>query len=56
MAQEGTNLPSSEKPGGVFVLGTSQLMDAPKEKVWQILKDFPSYKEWYNTNYHLSGK
>ncbi|KAF7326643.1 hypothetical protein MVEN_02601400 [Mycena venus] len=31
---------------GVFTVADSILIDAPREKVWQILLDFPSYKEW----------
>ncbi|KAJ6478609.1 hypothetical protein C8R47DRAFT_638870 [Mycena vitilis] len=31
---------------GVFTVADSILIDAPREKVWQILLDFGSYKEW----------
>ncbi|KAJ7146090.1 hypothetical protein C8R44DRAFT_863899 [Mycena epipterygia] len=31
---------------GVFTVADSILIDAPPEKVWQILLDFGSYKEW----------
>ncbi|KAG9217888.1 hypothetical protein PLEOSDRAFT_1079220 [Pleurotus ostreatus PC15] len=31
---------------GVFAVSASSIIDAPREKVWGILTDFPSYKEW----------
>ncbi|KAF7339813.1 hypothetical protein MVEN_01897800 [Mycena venus] len=31
---------------GVFSVGDSVLINAPREKVWKILLDFPSYEEW----------
>ncbi|KAJ6578884.1 hypothetical protein DFH09DRAFT_1148575 [Mycena vulgaris] len=31
---------------GVFTVADSILIDAPREKVWEILLDFGSYKEW----------
>ncbi|KAF8154106.1 hypothetical protein B0H34DRAFT_720351 [Crassisporium funariophilum] len=31
---------------GVFSVSSSSLIDAPREKVWSIMLDFPSYKEW----------
>ncbi|KAJ7756237.1 hypothetical protein B0H16DRAFT_1674773 [Mycena metata] len=31
---------------GVFTTAGSILIDAPREKVWQVLLDFGSYKEW----------
>ncbi|KAJ7701585.1 hypothetical protein B0H17DRAFT_1045902 [Mycena rosella] len=31
---------------GVFTVAESILIDAPREKVWEILLDFGSYKEW----------
>ncbi|KAJ6554587.1 hypothetical protein B0H19DRAFT_1154150 [Mycena capillaripes] len=31
---------------GVFTVADSILIDAPREKVWQVLLDFGSYKEW----------
>ncbi|KAJ7357171.1 hypothetical protein DFH08DRAFT_954459 [Mycena albidolilacea] len=31
---------------GVFSVGASILIDAPREKVWQILIDLPSYGKW----------
>ncbi|KAJ7146121.1 hypothetical protein C8R44DRAFT_756637 [Mycena epipterygia] len=31
---------------GVFTVADSILIDAPPEKVWKILLDFGSYKEW----------
>ncbi|KAF8213264.1 hypothetical protein K438DRAFT_1803682 [Mycena galopus ATCC 62051] len=31
---------------GVFSVGASILIDAPREKVWQILLDLPSYGKW----------
>ena len=30
----------------VFVIRSSISIDAPKQKVWDILLDFASYKEW----------
>ncbi|KAF7357650.1 hypothetical protein MSAN_01361600 [Mycena sanguinolenta] len=34
------------RPSGVFSVGESVLIDAPREKVWQILMDLPSYGKW----------
>ncbi|KAG6857014.1 hypothetical protein H0H87_010686 [Tephrocybe sp. NHM501043] len=31
---------------GVFFVSSSILIDAPRDKVWSIMLDFPSYKEW----------
>ncbi|KAJ6463425.1 hypothetical protein C8R45DRAFT_911602 [Mycena sanguinolenta] len=31
---------------GVFTVADSILIDAPREKVWEILLDFKGYKEW----------
>ncbi|KAG5644274.1 hypothetical protein DXG03_008759 [Asterophora parasitica] len=31
---------------GVFMVSSSILIDAPREKVWSVMLDFPSYKEW----------
>ncbi|KAG6836981.1 hypothetical protein H0H93_016934 [Arthromyces matolae] len=31
---------------GVFSVSSSILIDAPPEKVWSIILDFPSYEEW----------
>ncbi|KAJ7629989.1 hypothetical protein DFH06DRAFT_1224539 [Mycena polygramma] len=31
---------------GVFTVADSILIDAPRDKVWQVLLDFGSYKEW----------
>jgi len=31
---------------GVMVVSTSILIDAPIDKVWSVLTDFPSYREW----------
>ncbi|KAJ7270741.1 hypothetical protein B0H12DRAFT_1093639 [Mycena haematopus] len=31
---------------GVFTVADSILIDAPREKVWEILLDFGTYKEW----------
>ena len=31
---------------GVFSVSASCTVDAPLEKVWSILLDFPSYKKW----------
>ncbi|KAJ3503009.1 hypothetical protein NLJ89_g8626 [Agrocybe chaxingu] len=45
MADNNTHLP----PLGsdfVFTVSSSALIDAPREKVWSILLDFSSYKEW----------
>lgn len=33
-------------PAGVFSVGASSLIDAPIDKVWNILLDFQSYSEW----------
>jgi len=40
-----SNLPSLDFKG-VFSVGTSITIDAPIEKVWSILLDFPCYHEW----------
>lgn len=37
---------SQPSSSGVFSVYASSLIDAPVEKVWSILLDFPSYKEW----------
>ena|ERR1700722_15308968 len=31
----------------VFAVSTSTIIDAPREKVWTVLMDFPSYNQWY---------
>jgi uncharacterized protein YndB with AHSA1/START domain len=31
---------------GIFNVGTSIQINAPREKVWDILTDFKGYKEW----------
>ncbi|KII90105.1 hypothetical protein PLICRDRAFT_40307 [Plicaturopsis crispa FD-325 SS-3] len=31
---------------GVFAVQATALIDAPREKVWSVLLDFPSYTEW----------
>lgn len=31
---------------GVFAVQASTLIDAPVDKIWEILLDFPSYPEW----------
>lgn len=41
-----SNLPPPSS-NGVFSVSASILIDAPREKVWQILLDFPKYREWY---------
>ncbi|KAL1679425.1 hypothetical protein EV122DRAFT_209991 [Schizophyllum commune] len=45
MASSREYLPPSVKDG-VFAASASCVIDAPREKVWQILCDFPKYKEW----------
>ncbi|KAG6836980.1 hypothetical protein H0H93_016933 [Arthromyces matolae] len=40
-----TNLPPLAE-NGVFSVSSSISIDAPREKVWSIMLDFPSYKEW----------
>jgi uncharacterized protein YndB with AHSA1/START domain len=32
---------------GVFSVSATTVIDAPIEKVWGVLIDFPSYHEWY---------
>ncbi|KAJ6466375.1 hypothetical protein C8R45DRAFT_1021477 [Mycena sanguinolenta] len=34
------------RSSGVFSVGESVRIDAPREKVWQILMDLPSYGQW----------
>lgn len=41
----GTGMPPLSS-SGVFTVADSILIDAPPEKVWKILLDFGSYKEW----------
>lgn len=31
---------------GIFSVSASVVIDAPRDKVWEIITDFPSYKEW----------
>jgi hypothetical protein len=31
---------------GVLAVTATTIIDAPIEKVWSILLDFPSYREW----------
>jgi len=45
MSAPNSNLPPLAE-NGVFSVSSSILIDAPIEKVWSILLDFPSYKEW----------
>ncbi|KAF8064045.1 hypothetical protein FPV67DRAFT_199419 [Lyophyllum atratum] len=40
-----SNLPPLVE-NGVFSVSSSILIDAPLEKVWSIMMDFPTYKEW----------
>ena len=35
---------------GVFSVAASSSIDAPLEKVWSIMLDFPSYKKWQEFN------
>lgn len=32
---------------GVLTVTASSIIDAPIEKVWEVLLDFSSYPEWY---------
>ncbi|CCM06020.1 uncharacterized protein FIBRA_08264 [Fibroporia radiculosa] len=41
-----SNLPPA-LPGGVLVLSSSAVIDAPIEKVWDLLLNFHTYSEWY---------
>ena len=34
------------RSSGVFSVSASSSIDAPLEKVWKILLDFPSYEKW----------
>ncbi|KAG5637081.1 hypothetical protein H0H81_005813 [Sphagnurus paluster] len=45
MSASSSNLPPLTE-NGVFSVSSSIMIDAPIEKVWQIMLDFPSYKEW----------
>ena len=38
---------------GVFSVSASSSIDAPLEKVWSILLDFPSYKKWQEFNVYF---
>jgi hypothetical protein len=38
------------RSNGVFSVSASCSIDAPLEKVWSILLDFPSYKKWQEFN------
>ena len=38
------------RSNGVFSVSSSCSIDAPLEKVWSILLDFPSYKKWQGFN------
>ena len=35
----------------VFIIRSSINISAPKQKVWDILLDFPSYGEWCDTQH-----
>lgn len=41
------------RSSGVFSVSASISIDAPLEKVWTILLDFPSYKKWQEFNASL---
>jgi len=42
------DLPSLEiATSSVFAIRSSISIDAPKQKVWDVLLDFASYKEWH---------
>ncbi|KAI0272636.1 hypothetical protein BC834DRAFT_966632 [Gloeopeniophorella convolvens] len=41
-----TTTQSSPRTSGVFSIRASVLIDAPRDKVWNVLLDFPAYKEW----------
>ncbi|KAL1740709.1 hypothetical protein HDZ31DRAFT_46957 [Schizophyllum fasciatum] len=45
MSSPKTYLPPSVNDG-VFAVSASCVINAPREKVWAILCDFPRYKEW----------
>ena len=36
----------------VLAMTASAVIDAPIEKVWEVLVDFPSYPEWYAYKFH----
>ena len=38
---------------GVFSVSASSSIDAPLEKVWSILLDFPSYNKWQEFNVYF---
>lgn len=38
------------RSNGVFSASASCSIDAPLEKVWSIMLDFPSYKKWQEFN------
>jgi uncharacterized protein YndB with AHSA1/START domain len=40
-----TNLPPPAEKG-VFSVTVTREINAPIDRVWQVLLDFPSYKEW----------
>ena len=33
--------------GLMFSVSASIVIDAPREKVWEVMFDFPAYKDWY---------
>jgi uncharacterized protein YndB with AHSA1/START domain len=37
----------------VFAIRSSISIDAPKQKVWDVLLDFASYKEWCVSTYFM---
>jgi hypothetical protein len=41
---------------GHFLVYSDILIDAPKEKVWQVLSDFESMKEWSSTMVNITGE
>jgi uncharacterized protein YndB with AHSA1/START domain len=45
------NLPYT---GAVVTIRSSISINAPKQKVWDILVDFASYREWYVDPYYSS--
>ena len=40
-----SNLPPLSS-NGVFFVSASIIIDAPKDRIWDVLLDFPKYREW----------